>query len=76
MGIDAEIRVKFYDIDGNNIKEFSIDCYKFKSNGDTFTIPSNSVYVKVYLSSEYGRYEDSTDEQSEEGVMTNDSDDE
>lgn len=59
MGVDAGVTIIFYNSDGEIIKKFSIDCYKFQANGKSFKIPSNAHSVKVYFSSEYDRYLDS-----------------
>lgn len=53
MGMDAGIKVTFYDADGKKIQSTYLDCYEGQVKCEKHKIPENATSVKTCFTTEY-----------------------
>lgn len=66
MGMDAGIKVIFYDKENKVIMTDSMDCYKCSYACKSFFIPHGAKSVRVCFSTEYDKCNHSSDESSDD----------
>lgn len=60
MGMDACVRVKFYDAQNNEIRNVILNCYKTRARCEEIKLPKNAKSVIVCFTTEYEKCENCT----------------